>query len=236
MSVEGFVFDVDDTLYLERDYVRSGFAAVGGWAEEEGLPNIARTCWVLFTEGARGNVFDRALAAHGVPPSSGIVDALVNVYRTHRPMIELLPDARRALEGLVKADFKVAVITGGPVQSQERKVNALGLGTWCEPIVFSGMWGPEFDKPHARSFETAEKLSGMSPSQLCYVADNPSKDFSGAIARGWTVLRVRRPGGLHAHADSEVPECSELDLDRLLNMTASGASSSKRPVFRPVDS
>src|SRR5207302_9076607 len=28
------VFDIDDTLYLERDYVRSGFRAVGTWAEQ----------------------------------------------------------------------------------------------------------------------------------------------------------------------------------------------------------
>ena len=28
------VFDIDDTLYLERDYVLSGFAAVGPWARD----------------------------------------------------------------------------------------------------------------------------------------------------------------------------------------------------------
>ena len=28
MVIRSITFDVDDTLYLERDYVRSGFAAV----------------------------------------------------------------------------------------------------------------------------------------------------------------------------------------------------------------
>ena len=28
-------FDLDDTLYLERDFVRSGFAAVGAWLATE---------------------------------------------------------------------------------------------------------------------------------------------------------------------------------------------------------
>ena len=39
------VFDVDDTLYLERDYVRSGFRAVGVWASRWlGLSGFAERC------------------------------------------------------------------------------------------------------------------------------------------------------------------------------------------------
>ena len=33
MTVRCVAFDLDDTLYLERDYVRSGFWAVGRWIE-----------------------------------------------------------------------------------------------------------------------------------------------------------------------------------------------------------
>jgi hypothetical protein len=47
------VFDIDDTLYLERDYVRSGFEAVGRWAvkwiqiEDFGWLACSALCWAL---------------------------------------------------------------------------------------------------------------------------------------------------------------------------------------------
>ena len=37
------VFDIDDTLYLERDYVRSGFGAAGRWARS---PSSASPIWL----------------------------------------------------------------------------------------------------------------------------------------------------------------------------------------------
>ena len=46
------VFDVDDTLYLERDYVRSGFHAVATWAEETlDVTGVFDTAWGLFLAG-----------------------------------------------------------------------------------------------------------------------------------------------------------------------------------------
>ena len=38
---QGIVFDLDDTLYPERDYVLSGFKAVASWAEARlGVPSL----------------------------------------------------------------------------------------------------------------------------------------------------------------------------------------------------
>lgn len=216
MSVEAFVFDVDDTLYLERDYVRSGFSAVGTWARNEGLPDVSGTCWAMFNQGLRGNVFDLALAHHGVGQSPGLVDTMVQVYRTHRPEIELLVDAKRSLSDLSGLGYPIAVLTGGPVRSQERKVEALGLGDLCDPIVYSGCWGPAFDKPSTRAFRIVEELTGLTSSQLCYVADNPARDFPGTLKRNWKVVRIRRSSGLHFEVDSDVPERGELDAHELV--------------------
>jgi len=54
-----YVLDIDDTLYLERDYVRSGFCAVGRWlAEHQNVEDFFERAWALFEAGARGNIFD----------------------------------------------------------------------------------------------------------------------------------------------------------------------------------
>ena len=95
------VLDIDDTLYLERDYVRSGFAAVGAWARDElGVDDLGDRAWAAFEAGVRRTIFDEALAGSGVEATDDLVPRLVEVYRSHAPTIELLTDARDWLDGL----------------------------------------------------------------------------------------------------------------------------------------
>ena len=91
------VLDLDDTLYAERDYVRSGFDAVGSYvAEHLGISNFGQYCWERFLAGERGHLFDSALTALQGSAHRETVDQLVHVYRTHRPQIRLYPDAEHS--------------------------------------------------------------------------------------------------------------------------------------------
>src|SRR3546814_902485 len=93
------VLDLDDTLYLERDYVRSGFKAVEQWlALERAAAGFSDTCWRLFEGGHRGDIFDQGLLELGLDSHAELVAQLVTVYREHHPDIALQPDARRFLE------------------------------------------------------------------------------------------------------------------------------------------
>src|SRR5664280_2826371 len=72
------VFDLDDTLYLERDYVASGFRAVGIWcAERLGLEGIEEQAEVLFIQGRRGDIFNAVLEQMGVESDTGMVSEMV---------------------------------------------------------------------------------------------------------------------------------------------------------------
>src|SRR5205807_1228176 len=89
-GIEVVVLDIDDTLYLERDYARSGFRAVEVAAA---IPGFADVAWQLFLDGVRGDTFDRALRALDQVPEPGRVAELVTIYRAHEPTIELARDA-----------------------------------------------------------------------------------------------------------------------------------------------
>lgn len=196
------VFDIDDTLYLERDYARSGFRAVGRHVEEVyGRPGFAEACLRHFESGARGDLFDRALEELGLPRGPNAVGELVDVYRAHAPEIELLPDAREVLSALHGAR-DLAVISDGPLQSQQRKADALGLSGWASLVVLTDAWGREYWKPNERAFAAVEAHFGVRGADCVYVADNPEKDFLGPRARGWVTIRVRRSGGLHAGVEA----------------------------------
>ena len=211
------VVDIDDTLYLERDYVRSGFAAVGAWARDElGLDGLGERAWAAFEAGVRRTIFDEVLAAAGREPTPELVGQMVEVYRDHRPDIALLDDARAWLDA-VPDDAVVAAVTDGPLASQRAKAEALDLRRWVDTIVFTAELGPGMGKPHPAAFERLERELGLAGPCCAYVADNPAKDFVAPRRLGWRTVRVRRPEGLHAgvpsgdDVDVEIATLAELD-------------------------
>jgi putative hydrolase of the HAD superfamily len=207
------VLDVDDTLYLESAYVRSGFAAVDGWAREHfDTGGVGDTAWQLFESGVRRTTLTDALAAHGVAVTPEVRASVIDVYRTHDPDIALADDARRFVHGRL-ADFTWAVVTDGPAASQRAKCSALGLFELADPVVVTADHGSS--KPDVAMFKLVEVAHRRTGSELIYVADNPLKDFQGPIALGWRCVRVRRDGALHAGLDTprgipEIPDFGDL--------------------------
>lgn len=205
-----WVFDMDDTLYLERDYVRSGFDAVDAWARETmSLEGVGERAWTLFLAGARNTTLSDAFADCGRRMKEHEVSDVVAVYRAHTPTIALCVDASEALERLFKT-CSIAVITDGPPVSQRAKAAALRLSRYANPIVFTGEFGPQWHKPRPLAFAHVESVLHARPESCTYVADNPLKDFSAPNKRGWQCIRVIRPGGLHEAHDSVPGEVDQV--------------------------
>ena len=201
-------FDLDDTLYPERAFIRSGFRAVSDYLQRERL--VRRPLWpdldAGFEAGVRDHAFDRALAAAGVTPTPPLIQTLVEIYRTHRlpgggatPLdIRLYEDADRALADLRRAGLRLGLVSDGPLAAQQAKVRALGVETRLDDIVLTDALGPEFWKPSPRAFAEMARRLAVEPHACLYVADNPQKDFDGPAAAGWAPsVRVRRPDGLY---------------------------------------
>jgi putative hydrolase of the HAD superfamily len=221
------VFDIDDTLYLERDYVRSGFRAVGAWAKQTfGVTDLADRAWAAFEDGVRGKIFDIALAGAGIEVTPELVGRLVACYRNHVPDIELLRDAHACLDQLaLEPEVIVAVVSDGPLASQSAKARRLGLATWSQNVIFTEALGAGFGKPHQRAFELIEERLGVGGDRCAYVADNPTKDFVAPHQRGWTTIRVRRQHGLHFEPESGGDVDHEAaDLSGLLALLGQGGA------------
>ena len=203
------VFDVDDTLYLERDYVHSGFSAVAAWAEETlGLPGLFDTAWGLFLTGTRSTTLTDAFTRLGRPMSTAETAAAVGVYREHAPDIRLCADAVDLLDR-IGATAQIAIITDGPAPSQRAKIKALGLASRADLIVVTAEHGADWGKPSTHAFRHVQQQLAAAPDACIYVADNPSKDFAGPKALGWNTVRIVREEGLHSSAPSRP---GEIDL------------------------
>lgn len=201
------VFDLDDTLYPEVEFVRSGFRAAARWAERtlgEDHGAVYQDLWTDFEAGVRGDSFDRWLRRNGHAAGSNR-EAMIEVYRTHTPEISLYPDVLPALAGL-GGGIRVGLITEGRREVQQAKVAALGLVGRIEHRVVLGEDERAAWKPSAEPFRRWLAGLALEPGEVVYLGDNPAKDFLGARRAGWGSVRVRRPDGLHRNAEADTPQ------------------------------
>jgi putative hydrolase of the HAD superfamily len=212
--IRGIVFDIDDTLYDEVDYVRSGFAHVSRVAAGPEVDASTLEDWLTsaFAAGVRGDSFDRLLVAYPTIGARVSAALLIEAYRAHHPEIRLDPTVEQLLDELTARGLRLGVLSDGRPDTQQAKVDALGLGRWFEPILLTGSRGPGYAKPATAGFAAIGLEWGLPSSALAYVGDNPVKDFAGPRRLGWTAIRVRHGRQLHCQAEAS-DDASRPDLD-----------------------
>lgn len=205
------VFDLDDTLYLERDFAFSGFDAIDEFLQSRfGKQFVRQTCHRLFEAGVRGNIFDRALQQCGLDSGQEAIDELVKIYRSHQPVIALCAD----VQPFLAADSnKHAIITDGPAKTQRAKISALGIEHHFGLIVATDELPEGMGKPHRRAFEDVMEWSGSNGASHVYIADNPAKDFIAPRLLGWLTVQIDRPGKIHSSDPPSPNSAAQLRIE-----------------------
>jgi putative hydrolase of the HAD superfamily len=204
MPIRAIVFDLDDTLFSEADYVRSGYQAVAECltGPKYNKKKVFQMLWEAFERGPRDRVFNNVLEQMGQGVSETQVAALVGVYRSHRPNIRLEPEVIGVLTELRKT-YKLGLITDGYLPAQRYKVEALRLEQLLDHIIYTEELGRAFWKPAARAFELMAEHFGCDPAACVYVADNVVKDFIAPNRLGWRTVQCKRPD--RVHGDTKPP-------------------------------
>lgn len=174
------VFDLDDTLFPEMDYVRSAYREIARRFGRQYLPAM------LAADSPRA-----AFDSTGLP-----VGELLDIYRTHFPDISLPWQSLYTLAALTCGGFPLALVTDGRSLTQRHKIEALRLDRFIsDDLVFiSEEVGS--DKLSGESFRRIMSVFGNSRSYF-YVGDNPEKDFVRGNELGWTT--VCQLGGADGH-------------------------------------
>src|SRR5581483_8600820 len=148
------VFDLDDTLYPERQFALSGFKAAGDWAEAQlGIAGLAQDMTRLLDGGHLGELFRIALAGKLPDHTPEHLAGLLEAYRNHEPELALFADAAWALSHYA-GQAKLGLITDGTHHVQARKVAALAIAHHFGEIVYThALGGRAFSKPHPKSYE-----------------------------------------------------------------------------------
>ncbi len=192
------IFDLDDTLYPEREYAFSGFDAVAdAFGEQLSAPfDLAARMRELFDTADRHRVFNVIIKQCVASDHGALLERMIEAFRNHQPRIQLHADADAALTRL-RAQYKLGIITDGYAVTQNAKLDALGVRERVDTVIVTDAWGRAFWKPHPRAFEEMSVRLGVDPEHCTYVADNPAKDFVAPNALGWHSVLIARADAVH---------------------------------------
>lgn len=184
-----YIFDLDDTLYDERQYVDSGLRAVAcfvanRWQLDEDISY--QTMQQLLDSRGRGRIFDDLLAAHGLATKAN-VKACVSCYRLHQPQITMPAAHHQLLQQLPKPLY---LVTDGNKIVQQKKVQALGISHYFKRIFITHRFGIKHAKPSTYCFELIRKAEQCEWKDMVYIGDNPVKDFVNLNKLGIHTVRV----------------------------------------------
>ena len=83
-----------------------------------------------------------------------------------------------------RRSWGVAIVTNGLPSVQRLKVQALGLESPVDTVVYASEHGTGAGKPDREPFREALRRLGSRPSQAIFVGDNPDTDIAGASLCG----------------------------------------------------
>lgn len=186
------IFDLDNTLYSEETYVRSGFKAVSNYlAKKHNLEEciIFDEMMNIFNTKGRGKIFDDILNEFKLSNKENVL-SLVYVYRYHYPNIQLYDDSLEILKKLSK-NFKLGLITDGRAFVQKRKIESLKLEDVFDSIMCTDVLGEKFWKPSHIPFEITLDYLECNGTESFYIGDDPFKDFKAPKELGMKTIQVK---------------------------------------------
>jgi putative hydrolase of the HAD superfamily len=206
-ELKAIIFDLDDTLYSEGDYVLSGFRAVADWAgenlgiePEQGYRDLSN----LYHQGIRNNTFDLWLSLQQIEQPN-LTANLLDIYRNHSPKIEPFPETVGILADLSQR-YRIGLVSDGYLNVQQQKWAALQLDHFFDAVVFSDQLGRENWKPSTAPFQLVLEQLSIVPTASVYIGDNPKKDFLGSRQIGMHTIQIKHPNSEYSNLKPSTPD------------------------------
>ena len=192
-GLKAIIFDLDDALYGEKEYVRSGYHAVAGILPQ--VEDCEEKLWTAFEEGK--SAFDEVLKNEGIYTDE-LKQKCLRTYRFQQPDIHLYAGVAEMLVQLRAAGYKLGIITDGRPEGQRAKIEVLGLDEYVDHVIITDeLGGIEYRKPNDTAFRMMKENLDVEYSEMCYVGDNIKKDFIAPDKLGMRCIWFRNKDGLY---------------------------------------
>jgi putative hydrolase of the HAD superfamily len=195
--IKALIFDLDDTLYYEKEYVLGAFKEVAyylGSKYEKNKEELYIRMQEILNEHGRGKIFNVICEEMSFKED---INGLVDIYRNSKPKLKLYKDSEEFLIWARKRGYKLGIITDGCSKVQWNKINSLGVQDLVDKIIATDDLGKEFWKPNIRPYLDMMHYLNINKEECIYIGDNPNKDFVGARKLGIKTIRIIREEGDH---------------------------------------
>lgn len=208
------VFDLDDTLCFEKDYVKSGYKVIAKYLNKKYRLNeriIYQEMLILFFENSK-NVFNRILDKYKIPYLEKDIQNMVMLYRNHKPKIKLSRDIKKTLIFLLKKGCHLGIITDGFKEAQKQKIKSLRLDKYFEKIIITDELGEnrKYWKPHEKSYILMKEYFNVEFNEMIYVGDNISKDFIAPIKLGILPIQIINRKNIYQEKNKKIKQIKKL--------------------------
>ena len=190
------VFDLDDTLYKEVDFLRSAFAEISSSLQKYCGVNYYDKMLKWFDSGV--DVFGKLEKECGNRKLQKM--EMIQIYRQHFPNISLCSGVETFLDAVRPSSKGLGIITDGRSITQRNKIKALELEQYFDDIIISEEFGSE--KPSLASFQYFEDKYPLS--DYFYFGDNLKKDFIAPNKLGWNSICLLDDGKNIHHQNFDV--------------------------------
>ncbi|MDU6876800.1 HAD family hydrolase [Clostridium tepidum] len=222
--INTIIFDLDDTLYKELDFVYGGFKEVCTYLANKYNKNknqLYKDTINILEEHGRGKIFNIICEKYNMKED---IKELVKIYRQAKPKISLYEDAKYILTYLKTNNkieekyYNIGIITDGKASVQRNKIKLLGLEKMVDKIIVTDDFGMDFWKPNEFAYKEMLKYFNCTSDQCIYVGDNPYKDFIGARKVGMHTVRIIREVGDYMNTFLDVDYEADNKINSLKEM------------------
>lgn len=176
MKTKTIVFDLDDTLVKEIDFLKSAFNEIAIFVDSQNkdlYPQMLK--WYAQKE----NVFLKLIENYPKVELS----VLKKMYRNHFPDFKEYGYVKKYLINLKNKGYKLGLITDGFSVTQRNKIKALEIESLFDLIVISEEFGSE--KPTEANYLVFHQFN---TDDYYYIGDNTSKDFLTPNQYNWKTI------------------------------------------------
>lgn len=177
MRAKYVIFDLDDTLIQEIDFLKSAYQEIALFLEPSQYLSLFANMLQSYQAGK--NVFKELVAQY--PHTT--IEELLTLYRQHKPKLKLNEGAIEVLDWCKEKGYQLGLLTDGRSITQRNKINAVGIAHYFNTIIISEEFGSS--KPDPRNFQV---FVDYKITEYVYIADNPKKDFITPNDMGWTTI------------------------------------------------
>lgn len=182
MKGKYIIFDLDDTLMYEIEYLESAYHEIAELLDIQNKEMLYQDMinWYRNKKDVFGILEEKY--------SHAKID-LLDIYRNHFPKIKIAQEVKFVLDYITGKSYKLGLITDGRSVTQRNKLRALDIEDLFDKIIISEEFGSS--KP---DFKNYEGFMGTEDLDYFYIGDNTKKDFIAPNSLGWVTIALKDAG------------------------------------------